>query len=83
MNNIVNKEDIIKIIEEVSDFDLSKDIDIDLIEKNILDSLAFIELISELEDRYDVEIQPTKIKLDVWRKVDSIVELVETLIKSK
>ena len=83
MNNIVNKEDIIKIIEDVSDFDLSKDIDIDLIEKNILDSLAFIELISELEDRYDVEIQPTKIKLDVWRKVDSIVELVETLIKSK
>ena len=74
------KERIIEIIEEVSQFQNLRDyLEIDLLENNILDSFAFIQLISTLEDEFDIEIQPTQVKADTWRKVESIVELIENL----
>lgn len=72
------KEKIIEIIRELTGFEDIEDVD--LIENNILDSLAFIELISELEDEFDIEIQPTQVSSDTWRSVESIVELVEDLM---
>ena len=75
------KNKIIELIIKVSyDTSLKEDPDIDLIENGILDSLAFINLMSELEDEFDIEIQPTQIPSEVWRYVDSIVEFVETKI---
>lgn len=46
----------------------------DLIESGILDSLAFIELLSEFED-IGIEIQPTQIDKDKFRTIDGILEL--------
>lgn len=58
------EEKVVEIIERVSDFkELSNDLEIDLIENEILDSLAFIELIAELEEEFDIEIQPTQVLL--------------------
>lgn len=48
---------------------------IDLLESNILDSLAFINLLMELED-IGIEIQPTQVDKDCFRNVDSIIKLV-------
>lgn len=48
----------------------------DLIESGILDSLAFIELLSEFED-IGIEIQPTQIDKDKFRTIDGILELAE------
>ena len=59
--------------------DLYKHADIDLIGEDILDSLAFIELINELEERYDIEIQPTQVPGGSFSSVDNIVRLVESL----
>ncbi|MBP3597274.1 MAG: hypothetical protein J6J60_07765 [Clostridia bacterium] len=74
------KDEIIKIIKEISDTD--EDIEnIDLLENEILDSLAFIELISELEDRYDIEIYPTQVDSNVWRSVEKIAEMVEEKVR--
>ena len=74
------KNKIIDIIENVTGYkELRKNLEIDLLESEILDSMAFIELISCLEDEFDIEIQPTTVKSDTWRKIDKIVELVETL----
>lgn len=70
------KDEIIKIIKEISNTD--EDIEnIDLLENEILDSLAFIELINELEDRFDIEIYPTQIDSNVWRSAKKIAEMVE------
>ena len=78
------KNKIIELIIKVSyDTSLKEDPDIDLIENGILDSLAFINLMSELEDEFDIEIQPTQIPSEVWRYVDSIVEFVETKMSQK
>lgn len=75
------EEKVIKIIEEISDFkNLKENIEIDLLENEILDSLAFIELITNLEDEFNIEIQPTQVNPDTWRKVSSIVTLIKSLM---
>ena len=71
------KEKISEIIKELTGYEELEEVD--LIENNILDSLAFIELISELEDEFDVEIQPTQVPSDTWRSLENIVKLIENL----
>lgn len=74
------KEQIIDIIIKLTEYeDLRNNPNVNLIKEDILDSLAFIELISELEDKYDIEIQPTQIPNDTWNSVDNIVKMVENL----
>ena len=69
---------IIEIIESGSGFEnLRENLEIDLLENEILDSLAFIELITTLDDEFAIEIQPTQVEPDTWRSVEGIVELVE------
>ena len=76
------KDRIIDIIIELTEYkELKENPNIDLLENNILDSLAFLELISSLEDEFDIEIQPTQIDTTSWRYVDSIVKMVENLKK--
>lgn len=73
------EDKIINIIAEICENETIKDnLDIDLIENEILDSLAFINLISRLEEEFDIEIQPTQIKPDTWRSINSIIELVKS-----
>ena len=76
------KEQIIKIIEGLTDY---KDIDnkTDLLEEDILDSLAFIELIAELENTFNIEIQPTQVPSDTWQNIDNIVKMVEEHMEKK
>lgn len=47
----------------------------DLLEEELLDSLAFIELLEGLEDQ-GITLQPTRIPKDRFRTVDSILALV-------
>jgi len=70
---------IIDMIVEISADETIKDNhNIDLLENEILDSVGFITLISRLEDEFDIEIQPTQVKPDTWRSINSIIELVKS-----
>ena len=72
------EEKIIEIIENLTGYkELKENKDIDLIENEILDSLAFVELITALEEEFDIEIQPTQVNPDTWRNVGKITELVK------
>ncbi len=74
------EEKIIEIIEELTGYtNLRENKDIDLLENEILDSLAFIELMSKLEEEFNIEIQPTQVAPDTWRSVSKIAELVKSL----
>ncbi len=74
------KEKIIDIIIRLTEYeDLRNNPNVNLIEEDILDSLAFIELIEELENEFDIDIQPTQIPNDTWNSVNNIVEMVENL----
>ena len=73
------EDKVINIIAGICENETIKDnLDIDLIENEILDSLAFITLISRLEEEFDIEIQPTQVKPDTWRSINSIIELVKS-----
>ena len=77
------EERIARIIQELTGYEiLEENKDIDLLENEILDSLAFIELISTLEDEFNIEIQPTQVSPDTWRNIKSIAELVEDKINN-
>lgn len=74
------EEKIIEIIENLTGYDkLKENVDIDLLENEILDSLAFIELMTTLEEEFNIEIQPTQVEPNTWRSVKKIAELVEKL----
>ena len=74
------EEKIIDIIEGLNEYEeLKEKRDIDLLENDILDSLAFIELINALNDEFNIEMQPTQVKPTVGRTVKGIVELIEKL----
>lgn len=74
------EEKIIEIIENLTGYDkLKENVDIDLLENEILDSLAFIELMTSLEEEFNIEIQPTQVDPNTWRSVKKITELVEKL----
>lgn len=76
------KEKIIEIIIKLTEYEeLKSNPNVDLIEEDILDSLAFIELISELENEFDIEIQPTQVPNNTWNSVNNIVKMVENLKK--
>jgi len=76
------EERIIEIIEKLTDFkDLNNNKDIDLLENEILDSLAFIELIEMLNDEFNIEIQPTQVSPDTWRSVKNIAKYIQQLKK--
>jgi len=71
----------VDIIKDVTNYDeLTIDNDINLIENNIIDSLAFIELIAQLEDIFNIEIQPSQVQNYTWRTVKNIIEMVKEKI---
>lgn len=73
------EERVIEIIENLTGYkQLKENKDIDLLENEILDSLAFVELITALEEEFDIEIQPTQVNPDTWRSVEKITELIKS-----
>lgn len=67
--------DIPKLLYEICEDDQVFEEDIDLIESGILDSYAFIELFSKLED-YGIVLYPTRIDRNKLRTVKGIEELI-------
>lgn len=72
------EQKIVEIIQKVTDNpNLTIDNNIDLIEEDVIDSFAFIELITELEDTFNIEIQPSQIPSQTWRNIESIIQMVK------
>lgn len=76
---MINVEDIL--FEICEDKNVYKK-DIDLIESGILDSYAFIELFSRLEDE-GIYLQPTRIDRNKLKTVNGIKELIEEYLKTE
>jgi acyl carrier protein len=54
-------------------------IDVDLIESGILDSLALVELIFQLEQEFGVTIRLEEMSVERFRTISSISELIDEL----
>ena len=78
------EDKIIEIIEELTSYkDLKNNKEVDLLDSEILDSLAFIELMSYLENEFSIEIQPTQVDPNIWRNINNITNLVKELQKQQ
>ena len=73
--------DVEELLYEICEDDVVYEENCDLVEEGVLDSLAFIELFSRLED-YGIEIQPTQIDRKSLRTPKSIKELIHKHINN-
>lgn len=52
--------------------------DTDLIESEVIDSLAIFELVGMIEDRYEVEVDDTDLVLENFVSIDAIASMVRS-----
>ncbi len=77
---IDTKIDISKLLYELCEDSAVYEKGIDLIDSGLLDSYAFIELFSRLED-YGINLQPTRIDRNQLRTVEGIEKLIHDYLK--
>ena len=72
------EEKILDLLEEVCDDDVVReDLDMDLFEEDILDSLGFAELLTMIEDELGVVIAPSEVVRDEVNTANKIIALVK------
>lgn len=59
---------------------LIPDVDTDLIEEGLLDSLVFVDLIVCLESRFDIEIPVAELEFDQFRTVTRIAAFIDSCV---
>lgn len=79
---IETKINVKDLLYEICEDELVYEDDIDLVSSGLLDSYAFIELFSRLED-YGINIQPTRIDRSKLKTVKGIEELIEEYSEKK
>lgn len=70
------------ILYEICEDELVYENNIDLVDSGLLDSYAFIELFSKLED-YGIVLQPTRIDRTKLRTIHGIEELINEYLSKK
>ncbi|MCC0631342.1 D-alanine--poly(phosphoribitol) ligase subunit DltC [Clostridioides sp. ZZV15-6388] len=73
------QETVIEIFEDVLGTDeIKDDLDLNLFETELLDSLAIIEVLLEIENRLGIELQPTDLERKDMSTVNNLVKFLET-----
>ena len=72
------KEQILEMLEEICEDEvISEDLDINLKEEGLMDSLAFVEMLVRIEENFGLSIAPTEVtyeEIDTPNKVISYIE---------
>ncbi|WP_018590840.1 D-alanine--poly(phosphoribitol) ligase subunit DltC [Terrisporobacter glycolicus] len=72
------QETVISIFEDVLECDeIRDDLDMNLFEAELLDSLAIIEVLVEIEDRLGIALQPTDLERNDMATVNNLVKFLE------
>ena len=72
------KEKVLDLLEEVCDDDVVReDLDLDLFEEELMDSLAFAELLAMIEDELGVVLSPSEVVRSQVNTANKIIALVE------
>ena len=67
------KAEVIEIIDELFMEDVSDMMDEDLFDAGVLDSMGTVELIVEIETRFDIKVPVTEFGRDDWNTANKIV----------
>ena len=72
------KEQILEMLEEICEDEVVReDLDINLKEEGLMDSLAFVEMLVRIEENFGLSIAPTEVtyeEIDTTNKVISYIE---------
>ena len=68
------KSEVIEIIDELFMENVSDMMDEDLFDAGVLDSMGTVELIVEIENRFDIRVPVTEFGRDDWNTANKIVE---------
>ena len=72
------KDKVLDLLEEVCDDDVVReDLDMDLFEEELMDSLAFAELLAMIEDELGVVISPSEVVRSQVNTANKIIALIE------
>lgn len=73
------EEKIIDMIVKITDEEeIRENLDIELFENGILDSLGYTELLVEIEEEFGIELSPTEIKREMVDTPNKIIELIKS-----
>ena len=75
-------EQVIKILEEIKP-GVDYSVETDLIGDKILDSLKIVQLVSELNDEFDINITLPYIKPENFKSVESIYNMVQEILEDE
>ena len=67
------KSEVIEIIDELFMEDVSDMMDEDLFDAGVLDSMGTVELIVEIENRFDLRVPVTEFGRDDWNTANKII----------
>lgn len=67
------KSEVIEIIDELFMEDVSDMMDEDLFDEGVLDSMGTVELIVEIENRFDIRVPVTEFGRDDWNTANKII----------
>ena len=73
------KSEVIEIIDELFMEDVSNMMDEDLFDAGVLDSMGTVELIVEIENRFDIRVPVTEFGRDDWNTANKIVAVITEL----
>ena len=74
------QEKVLDIFEEVTGTDeIREDLDINLFEAGLLDSLAIIEVLLKIEEVFNIKLQPTDLEREDMATVNNLVSFLEGL----
>ena len=73
------KAEVLEIIDDLFMEDVSDMMDEDLFDAGILDSMGTVELIVELENRFDIHVPVSEFGRDDWNTANKIIEGVTEL----
>lgn len=74
------RETVLEILEEVTGNDeVREDLDLNLFEAELLDSLAIIEILIQIEEKLDIKLQPTDIEREDMATVNKLTSFLEGL----
>ncbi|MDD9138978.1 MULTISPECIES: D-alanine--poly(phosphoribitol) ligase subunit DltC [Fructobacillus] len=74
------KAGVLEIIEDVTGEDMSNQMDEDLFESGLLDSMATVEMLLALEQRFNIQAPVSELSRDDWNTTNKIVASVTALM---
>ncbi|KAA8345858.1 MAG: D-alanine--poly(phosphoribitol) ligase subunit DltC [Leuconostoc mesenteroides] len=74
------KEQIVEILNTVIGEDISDQMDDDFFENGLLDSMATVELLLDLESKFNIQAPVSEFNRDEWNTPNKVVAKVESLI---